>query len=175
VHPGARIDSKRWPAENFAALIDALARETDRKIVLLGGPGERALAEAVIAASASKPVSLAGKLSFGELVALLQCCRLYIGNDTGPAHVAAAAGAPVVALFGLETPARWGPVGDRSIAVRASMPCNPCMHPDICEPPDPHKTFCVQRIALADVLAAVRRQLADEPADAPAVERAGRG
>lgn len=164
VHPGARIASKCWPPASYARLVDALARETGRAIVLLGGPGERALADAVIAASGTEPVDLTGKLSFGELAALLRSCRLLIGNDTGPTHIAAAVGAPIVALFGLEEPARWGPVSERAIVVRPSMPCS-CPFPQICRPPDPQRTLCVQRIGVAEVLAAAHRQLAHEPAE----------
>src|SRR5688500_14018446 len=152
VHPGSRILSKCWPPACFAEAIDTLAQDTDLQAVLLGTAGERPLTEAVAAACRSKPVDFAGGLSFGELVALLGCCRVFIGNDTGPAHLAAAAGAPSVVLFGLETPARWGPVGRRVLALRPSQPC-PCLHPGICQPGHPDRTLCVQRIPVEDVVA----------------------
>jgi heptosyltransferase-3 len=166
VHPGARVPSRCWPAENYAALVDALALRTGRKVALLGSPAEHALADAVVSSSASHPVNLAGKLSFGELLAVLQFCRLFIGNDSGPTHLAAAAGVPVVALFGLQSPRLWRPLGQGHIVVRPPMPCDPCPYPDICEPPHPHRTLCVRRLGVDEVLDAALRALARERAPA---------
>ncbi|MDQ3815430.1 MAG: glycosyltransferase family 9 protein, partial [Armatimonadota bacterium] len=158
VHPGARLPTKCWPPERFARVLDEVEESAGLKTVLIGGGEERPLAESIRETAQAQPVDLAGQLPFGQLVALLQNCRLYIGNDTGPMHVAAAVGAPVIALFGLPEPARWGPVGENHVVLRASMPC-PCPFPKVCQPPYPDKTLCVRRIAVDEVIEAVRHQL----------------
>ena len=163
VHPGARVPNRCWPPGNFARVVDEIEGPARLRAVLVGGAPERELADEILAATASAPVDLVGKLSFGALLALLQQCRLYVGNDTGPMHLAAAAGAPVVALFGLQSPELWGPVGADHIVVRPSMPC-PCPTPEICRPPEPNATLCVRRNPVEDVVAAVRAILARQAA-----------
>ena len=163
VHPGARVANRCWPPERFARVVDEIQDPARLRAVLVGGPPEREPAGRLRAAAASEPVDLVEKLSFGELLALLRQCRLYIGNDTGPMHLAVAAGAPVVALFGLQSPELWGPVGAAHVVVRPSMPC-PCPYPEVCRPPEPNATLCVHRNTVEDVIAAVREILARQAA-----------
>jgi heptosyltransferase-2 len=114
--PGAaRGPSKRWPAERFAAVGRRLAEKAGCGIVVLGSPSETDLAENVCRAVGPAAVNLGGRCSLGEWAAVLRSCRVAIANDSGGMHVAAAAGTPVVALYGLTDPRRTGPLGPARI------------------------------------------------------------
>ena len=158
VHPGARRSLRCWPMERFAHVIDDVG-ETGLKTVLIGGSEEHALVEKICEAARTKPINLAGSLSFGQLAALIERSRIFIGNDSGPAHLAAAVKTPVVALFGLQSPKRWRPLGEgHVVVVRPTMPC-PCLSPEVCRPPDPEHTMCVRRIEAEEVIRIIRDQL----------------
>ena len=126
--------------------------------MLVGGPDERKPAEQIVAKTASPVVNLVGTLSLETLLAVLKQARLFLGNESGPMHMAAAAGTPVVGLFGLTSPASWGPVGVPSIALQPSMPCD-CVATDLCRWPDPSKACCVWRLEVEPVVGAVREIL----------------
>jgi heptosyltransferase I len=115
LNPGAGWGAKRWPAERYGLVARALA-ESGLGAILNYGPGEEALVKEAEApsAGAAKPM----KCSITELIALTRRARLFIGGDTGPLHLAAALGVPVVAIFGPTDPARNGPYGTRSIVLR---------------------------------------------------------
>jgi lipopolysaccharide heptosyltransferase II len=104
VHPGASAPSRRWPADRFAAVARRLYEEGGCKIVLTGSSGERELVESVRSAMDVPSHSLAGRLDLGELAALLARSDLLVANNTGPVHVAAAVGTPVVDLYALTNP-----------------------------------------------------------------------
>lgn len=118
IHPGSRLSQKRWPLPHFAELIQALSVETHYRIVLTCGPGE----EALVADLASNLPEGRGSFwpapSIGEFVALAKRSTLFIGNDSGPMHMAAAAGCSVLALFGSDS-TRWRPIGPRSHVLEA--------------------------------------------------------
>lgn len=120
VNPGMTLLGKRWPPERFAAVADGLA-SGGAGIVLLGGPGDRAAVDAVQAALApatrQRTLDAAGRLSLGEVAAVIGRCDLYVGNDTGVTHLAAAVGTPVVAVFGPTRPDRYGPLPGTGVAV----------------------------------------------------------
>jgi heptosyltransferase-1 len=116
LNPGAGWGAKRWPAERYAQVAGKLASEGIRSIVNYG-PGEESLARDVEAAGAGA-AARAMKCSITELIALTRRTRLFVGGDTGPMHLAAALGVPVVAIFGPTDPARNGPYGTRSIVLR---------------------------------------------------------
>lgn len=114
VHPWASNPGKEWGEDNFAALIKILAQQGER-IAVIGGSENIERASSLIQKSGSRVLDLTGKLSLKELSALLSKCRLLVSNDSGPVHVAAAAGTRVIALFRKNPPAvsarRWGPWG----------------------------------------------------------------
>jgi ADP-heptose:LPS heptosyltransferase len=122
--PTANWQPKVWPAARFVALAAALtapgAALAGARIAILGGPGaaERAMAEPVLAALPGA-VDLVGSLSLPEVAAVLRRAALYVGNDSGLMHLAAAAGAPVVGLFGQSDAREYGPCGPRARAVSA--------------------------------------------------------
>jgi ADP-heptose:LPS heptosyltransferase len=113
VHPGSGSPAKTWPADRFAALTDAL--HAGRPWLLVEGPADAAAAQAM--AALPRAVHARG-LSARGLGALLARARLYVGNDSGVSHVAAAWGAPTLALFGPTDPGVWAPVGPRVVCVR---------------------------------------------------------
>ncbi|TIR25654.1 MAG: glycosyltransferase family 9 protein [Mesorhizobium sp.] len=159
VHAGASFPGRRWQPERFAAAIDRISAETGLDVALVGSPDESDVAEKILAAAKTPIVSLVGALPLETLPALFKQARMFLGNDSGPMHMAAAVGTPVVGLFGLQSPVRWGPVGVPSIAVRPPMPCD-CVGGDLCERPDPNKACCVWRLEVDAVADAVLQLLA---------------
>jgi ADP-heptose:LPS heptosyltransferase len=123
VHPGALMATKRWAAERFGALARSI-QETGRAVVLTSGPGEEgAVAEA--ARSAPDSIMLLG-LTIPELAELIRGADLFAGNDSGPMHLAAAVGTPVVALWGSSNSNRWRPWEVEHRVVQNPFECNPC-------------------------------------------------
>jgi ADP-heptose:LPS heptosyltransferase len=123
--PTANWPGKVWPAERFVALTRALLAGplAGARVVVLAGPGaaERALAAPVLAALAGA-VDLAGRLSLTEAAACLERAALFVGNDSGLMHLAAAAGAPTLGLFGPTPAGEYAPAGRRAAAVPADAP-----------------------------------------------------
>jgi len=116
VTPGAGWGAKQWPPERFGEVAQALARHNLRTLVNTA-PGEESLAQAVV--EASKGTAFSIQCSIGQLIALTRRARIFIGGDTGPLHLAAALGIPVVAIFGPTDPARTGPYGTQAIVLRS--------------------------------------------------------
>jgi lipopolysaccharide heptosyltransferase II len=104
IHPGSTAPSRRYPVEAFAAVAQTLQQQHGWQVVLSGDASERALVEKVRQTSAARPVSLAGKTSLPELVALVSLAPLLISNNTAPVHIAAAVGTPVVDLYAMTNP-----------------------------------------------------------------------
>jgi heptosyltransferase-1 len=115
VTPGAGWGGKQWPAERFGEVARALAAH-NLKTIVNTGPGEEALGRQVVEASGGSAVEL--NCSVGQLIALTRHARIFIGGDTGPLHLAAALGIPVVGIYGPTDPARTGPFGTQAIALR---------------------------------------------------------
>ncbi len=164
LHPGARAPSRRWPPERFAAVADALRTLTGAQIIVIGGPGEELLGEAVVRAMQSRAVNLAGRLSLGASAALIAQLDVFITNDTGPSHLARAFDTPSVVLYGPGDISRWGPLDPRlHRSVRVDVICSPCKY---MECPIDHR--CMLGITVAEVTRAVRDQLrAGRPRPAP--------
>lgn len=112
LNPGAGKLEKQWPPERYAAVADWLAARK-MPVAITGSPAETALAEQISLLSQSKPANLAGSTSLLELGAVLERSKLFVGGDTGPMHMAQAAGTRVVALFGPSDASKFGPVGEQ--------------------------------------------------------------
>jgi heptosyltransferase-1 len=119
VHVGATKPPNRWPPERFGGLAGALAREPGGPVVLVGGPDERESAERAMAAAGSEVHDRVGATDLRQLVELCRRARLLVSADSGPMHVAAAVGTPVLALFGPADPAVTGPWGLQHRVLRA--------------------------------------------------------
>jgi lipopolysaccharide heptosyltransferase II len=126
--PGGRWDNKRWPVRNFADLAKRFAGIPDVKLVVLGSKGERPLGEAIAAVAPGRCLNLAGSTSLDEMIEWIRLSRLTITNDTGPMHVAAALGRPVIAVFGPTAPWNTGPYRQLDHVIQATgLPCVPCL------------------------------------------------
>jgi len=123
LNPGAGWGAKQWPAERYGHVARRLAEDGVKSLINFG-PGEELLMRAVESASEGTAKGIACSLT--ELIALTRRARLFVGGDTGPMHLAAALGIPVVAIFGPTNPARNGPFGTRSIVLRS--PTSPTTH-----------------------------------------------
>ncbi|HLA62147.1 MAG TPA: glycosyltransferase family 9 protein, partial [Nitrospiraceae bacterium] len=153
----ARWPTKRWPAASFAEVADRLQQEGCGALVMIGGPDERADVAAVRGMMKTPAIDLVGVTTVGLLPALLSRASLLISNDSGPMHVAAAVGTPVVALFGPTSVARTGPYGLGHRVLTTELSCRPCLS-RTCQ--NPVQLECLTRISPEQVFAAVRDQRA---------------
>jgi len=158
LNPGAAWPNKRWPPERLAAIATALRARHGLRSVVLWGPGEEALAEAVVAA-ADGAALLSPKATIADLVALARRAALMVSGDTGPTHIAAAVGTPIVGIYGPTRPARNGPMSPRDVTVSRDQVCQ-CHHLRRCK----LDRMCLLDIDTAEVLDAVERRLAAEAA-----------
>jgi heptosyltransferase-1 len=152
LNPGAGWGAKQWPAERYGYVAKRLA-EDGLKSLINFGPGEESLMRAVESASEGTAKGIACSLT--ELIALTLRARLFVGGDTGPMHLAAALGVPVVAIFGPTNPARNGPFGTRSVVLRS--PISPTTHSRSAQP-DPG----MLGITADEVVAAARKLLGSD-------------
>ncbi|MDP6107638.1 MAG: glycosyltransferase family 9 protein [Candidatus Brocadiia bacterium] len=128
MHPGTSRFGvfKRWPAERYAELGEHLARELGAGVMVTWGQGERDLAQRVVSGMARRGVLAPELKDLRGLIALLRQADLFVGSDTGPLHISAAFGVPVVALYGPKDAGMTGPRGGRSAVVTAPVDCRPC-------------------------------------------------
>jgi lipopolysaccharide heptosyltransferase II len=126
-NPGMILSAKRWPPQRFAILADRLIEEREAQVFLVGGPDDGPIAAAIKEGMGQKSWDLTGQLTFGQLGALVERSKLFIGHDTGAMHLAMAVGAPVVAIFGPSDPRMYGPYGEKSVALWHNVDCNPCL------------------------------------------------
>ena len=154
VNPGAAWPNKRWPPDRFGALAARLRERHGLTPVVLWGPREQALGEAVVAASGGAAV-LSPPTSIADLVALSRGAALMVSGDTGPTHIAAAVGTPLVAIFGPTVPARNGPWAPSDVSVSRDAVCQ-CHHLRRCRRP----TMCLMDVQVDEMAAAVDRRLA---------------
>ncbi len=128
IHVGATKDYKRWPSANFSHTADWLKRQGYQVVFIGAGTSDRLIIERVNNQCAEAHTNLCDALSLGELIVLFAQCAFFLGNDSGPMHLAAATGATVFALFGPTDEQRWGPLGNNAILIRNSVPCsNSCL------------------------------------------------
>lgn len=124
IHAGATKDYKRWPEENFSYTADWLKDQGYQVFFIGAGTSDRLIIEHVNKQCKRAHTNLCDTLSLGELIALFTQCAFFLGNDSGPMHLAAATGARVFALFGPTDEQRWGPLGSNAIIIRNPVPCS---------------------------------------------------
>jgi len=155
--PGSKMPAKMWPLERFAAVgTELLARYPDVRLLVLGGGTEEVqAAETLTARWGVRSLNLVG-LPIWDTAAVLERCRLYIGNDTGTMHLAASVGVRCVAIFSArDNPGRWGPAGSGHIVLRREVPCAGCVLTDCVE----HEKICLTSIGADEVVAAAVARL----------------
>lgn len=130
IHPGASCISKMWPRENFAKLADELIERFKVRIALVSSQEQAEIGEGVRSLMENGPLFLCGRTSLGELAALFKKASLFISNDSGPVHIASAAGVPIISIFGRNesglSPVRWRPLGERSVVIHKEVGCIKC-------------------------------------------------
>ena len=162
LHPGASVPARAWPAERCAEAVEALA-DAGHRVLVTGGPGERALTAAV---AGTRGVDLGGATTLAEMAALLDGADAVVVGNTGPAHLAAAVGTPVVSLFAPVVPAaRWAPYGVPTVLLGdQSAPCRDTRARECPVPGHP----CLTSVTALDVVAAVEKlATVEQPAVAP--------
>jgi lipopolysaccharide heptosyltransferase II len=158
LQPGARWTNKRWPAGNFAELVHLTVENFPAaRFAILGDAEDQPSGEIICRVLPERCLNLCGETSLPEMIEWLRLCDLMVTNDTGPMHVAAALGKPVVALFGPTEPRRTGPYGQLENVLRIDLPCSPCLK-GYCAYEKPNE--CLNAISPAQVLARVLRILA---------------
>jgi ADP-heptose:LPS heptosyltransferase len=157
LNPGAAWPNKRWPPPRFAAIAAILRERYGLTSIVLWGAGERALAEEVVA-QAEGAASISPETTIADLVALARGAALMISGDTGPTHVAAAVGTPLIGIYGPTRPSRNGPLSLHDVTVSRDASCG-CHHLRRCV----RERMCLLDIDVAEVAAAIDRRLAAEP------------
>jgi heptosyltransferase-3 len=161
LQPGARYWFKAWPADRFADLADRLAKIYGCRVLIGGDASEREAAETIRKQARSAPVVLVGRTTLLQCAALMRQCALFVGNDNGPMHMAAALGVPVVALFGPSNPMEWGPRGGGRLRILYKrLDCRRCFHPTCVR----GEESCMKLISVDEVFAAAKELLASEGA-----------
>jgi ADP-heptose:LPS heptosyltransferase len=160
IHPASGTEMRQWPPEYFAMVADALIETDDVNVALIGGPDENEIADRMLATVKHRDriTSLIGRLKLGELPYFLETCALFVGNNSGPKHIAAALGVPTVGIHsGVVDPREWGPLGDAAVAVKRDMTCAPCYS---AKREDCHRGLaCLTGLSAAEVLPLCRRLL----------------
>lgn len=164
VHPASGSRMRQWPPESFSRLIDLLAQGKRFNIALLGNPEDSDLIAGILAKSrsASAVINLTGSLSLSDIPGLLSRAILFVGNNSGPQHIAASLGIPTIGIHsGVVDASEWGPRGIRSVAVRRQMSCSPCFleRPEDCQ----RNLACLTGITVAEVYRVCQTLLPAEP------------
>ena len=146
INPVAKWETKLWPNKKFAELADMLIDQYDMKIVFTGGIKDYSIIQAITSSMKGLAINFAGETTLTELAALYEKAALVISTDTGPMHLAAAMGTPVVALFGPTAPWRTGPYGTNHHVISAELECSPCFKRR-CETRD-----CMYQISVKQVM-----------------------
>lgn len=153
IHPGARGRLRQWPVDRYGEIARRLHQRYAGSILLLGGPGEEALVDSLERSMGFRAAFKSNELTILEMAALLTQCRLFIGNDSAPAHIAAAVGCPGLTLFGPTYPHLWKPLSRIGEVVFKDLPCcgcrqETCLHPE---------NNCMDRIGVEEVWEKVQR------------------
>ena len=169
LNPGSTYGgAKRWLPERFAETADRLAAHYNARVLIVGARGEEPLAQTIAGRIRARTVVLSGKTSVQELMAAVKRCTVFITNDTGPMHIAAAFGVPLVAVFG---PTDWrttAPFGTGHALVRQPVDCSPCL---LRECPIDHR--CMTRVTVDEVYQAAIVQMASRQAATSGAQHSG--
>ncbi|MFQ6112368.1 MAG: glycosyltransferase family 9 protein, partial [Nitrospinota bacterium] len=156
VHPGAGYPTKRWGGDRFSLLIRRLINELSARVILFGSTAEKALAEKILDGAGegglpSRPLNLVGRTSLRQFMALAERLDLFIGNDSGPGHLAASLGTTFIGIFsGTNRVEEWGPRGSGAVVVRAEVDCAPCELTSCAD------LTCLERVTVEQVLEVAR-------------------
>jgi heptosyltransferase-2 len=163
IHPFAANPPRAWHLDNFTELASRLQAQYSGKMLFFGGPRDREALPAIRAVLPDPPLEAVGVTSLRQTMALLARCRLLVCNDSGIMHLAASLQVPLVALFGPQSPKKFGPWGDTCRIVYSAFPCSPCRQKFFseCAPSEQGKPACVESISVDNVLAECNALLAE--------------
>ncbi len=153
INPGAAYGSaKRWHPERFALLCRTLVNTHNAKVIVFGSQQEMNIAAEIVNLSQVPVISMAGKTSIRELMSLIKQCSIFVTNDSGPMHIAAALNIPITAIFGSTDPEKTGPMGNNHVVIKKDVDCSPCFKRKC-----PTDLKCMDLITVDDVLKGVER------------------
>jgi heptosyltransferase-1 len=152
INPMARWKTKQWSHRRFAELADKIHQQLGTTVLLTGGKGDIEDVARIQSYMTCKALSVVGKTTLKELAYLFRHSQLVISTDSGPMHIAAAVGTPVIALFGPTSPLRTGPFGDGHVVIKKHLPCSPCFRKR-CRTVD-----CMQQITVRDVFSEIKKR-----------------
>ena len=162
INAGDTFPERRWPKEKFAELISRLARQNDALFCFTGNQSDTPRVAVAIANTdcVERCVDASGKLTIPELGALLERSDILISNDSGPLHLAASLGTPVVGLFGPEDPEFYGPTHPEAIVVYRKLECSPCMNIYAAKQfRCPYQARCMREITVDQVFARIQSEV----------------
>ncbi len=163
IHPGAVKPGKRWPYKRFVRVGQELVKKHNAHLLLLGSKNEKVLLEQIQAEISSASQTIVCGTSLRKVAALLECCRLFIGNDSGLMHMATALNTPIVAIFGPGTPQTTAPYNQdlANVIVMKDFSCRPCRQRFFseCRPSPEGVAPCLDAVQAQDVLAGVEKLL----------------
>ncbi len=154
IHPGSPIQRKRWLTERYAELADWLITQKRAKILFVGVKDEISIINEIQGQMYGESVNIAGETTVPQLASILFKCNMFIGNDSGPMHLAAAVGTYTIGLFGPGDPERFGPVGEKCWTIRKKLDCPPCPG-KVCKF---DSDGCMTMIQVADVIACIENR-----------------
>ena len=157
VAPGARGETKVWPAERFAAVIDRLGAAGRTRCALLGSPDEAALCARIAAMCVAAPIDLAGRTTLPQMVAVLARSDAVLCHDSAAMHVAVALNRPLVCLTGPTNPRRTGPYRRLEDVVRLDLDCSPCYFRRLTQCPHGHR--CMRELSVDAAVSAIEKTL----------------
>lgn len=164
IHPGSRSVFRLWPAERFAAVCDLLQDRLGVQVILVAGPAERALVQSIKQHAQSHLVAIEEALSIGRFAALAARCGVMLCHDSGPMHVAAAAGARVVGLYSSQNATTWAPAGEGHVVLQTPLPCA-CIGdaaPTPCVKDDSYRSYCVRMLSVELVFESLAKVLTEK-------------
>ncbi|MCY3739420.1 MAG: lipopolysaccharide heptosyltransferase II [Candidatus Poribacteria bacterium] len=148
IHPGSPIPLKRWAPERYAKLADWLIAQKCAEILFVGVADEMPIITEIQRLMQAESINIAGKTTLTQLASILHTCNVFIGNDSGPMHLAAAVGIQTIGLYGPGDPTRFGPVGVKCQTIQRKTDCPPCKGA-ICRFGE---DGCMAKIQVADVI-----------------------
>jgi lipopolysaccharide heptosyltransferase II len=159
IHPGATWPAKRWLPERFGELADLLTARLHAQIIVTSGPNDDEAVAAMLKHSVAD-VKVLRNLPLRQLAAVLSHCSVYVANDNGTMHIAAALGVPTIGIFGPGEENIWFPyrAEEGHTALRRDVPCHPC-HLDFCNRPGDEYMQCMKLLTTAEVFAAVQQAM----------------
>ena len=163
-HPGSNTKhlSKRWNVENYMQLAKRITSSIKVKVVVVGNKNEISLGKEIFSANSRNVINMARKLTLMQTAVLIKMSKLFIGNDSGLMHIAAAVRTPVVAIFGPTDHKEIGPIGEKCLIISKSLKCQPCYTRDRLDMNScKNKTRyeCMKSISVEDVLCAIESQM----------------